>query len=311
MMSTRGNLRTMVIVNPSSAAGANGRLWESTARSLRHSLGQFQHTFTNGPLHATRLARQALLDGFEMVVAIGGDGTLNEVVCGFFDGDQPVAPRAMLGIVALGTGSDFARTLGALHLNASSAHLAGRDSRLVDVGHARFIDHDGNAAERIFLNVASFGCSGQVAYRISPWLKRLSGSLAYNIATARTLLSYHDQPVSISLDGGPAAPYPVTACAFCNGRYFGAGMQVAPHARIDDGKLDVTLWSGFGLLDFVRKRHSLYSGAHVHETGTRVFLARTAAATSTARVFFELDGEGVGRLPIQLKILPRALRLKI
>jgi YegS/Rv2252/BmrU family lipid kinase len=310
-MATRDNLRTMVIVNPSSAAGANGRLWDRTARSLRRSLGHFEHAFTNAPLHATRLARQALRDNFEMVVAIGGDGTLNEVVCGFFDGDQPVAPRAMLGIVALGTGSDFARTLGAVHLEASSAHLAGRDSRLIDVGHASFIDHSGTPTERVFLNVASFGCSGKVAHRMSPRLKRLSGSLAYNVATLRTLLSYQDQLVSISLDGGPAVPCPITACAFCNGRYFGAGMQVAPHALIDDGKLDVTMWSGFGLLDFVRKRHSLYSGAHVHETGTRVFLARHAAATSAAEVFFELDGESVGRLPIRLKILRCALRLKI
>jgi diacylglycerol kinase (ATP) len=310
-MSTDEKLRTMVIVNPSSAAGANGRRWGRTAQSLRRSLGQFQHVFTDGPMHATHLARQALSEGYEMVVAVGGDGTLNEVVCAFFDGDQPVAPQAVLGIVALGTGSDFARTLGGTDLEASCARLGGRGSKPIDVGHARFVDHHGASAERVFLNVASLGCSGQVAHLINPGLKRFSGSLAFSIATARALMSYRDQLVSISLDDGPARLYPTTACAFCNGRYFGAGMQVAPHAQIDDGKFNVTLWSGFRLLDFMRKRRALYSGAHVHEAGTRLFQASCATVTSPDEVLFELDGEGVGRLPVRLKILPHALRLKI
>jgi diacylglycerol kinase (ATP) len=117
--------------------------------------------------------------------------------------------------------------------------------------------------------------------------------------------------VSISLDGKPAALFPVTACAFCNGRYFGGGMQVAPQARLDDGQFDVTLWSGFGLADFVRKGRSLYNGAHVHDAGTRVFNAHQANAISSAEVEFELDGEGVGLLPAELTILRNALRLKI
>jgi len=146
---------------------------------------------------------------------------------------------------------------------------------------------------------------------VNPSLKRFSGSLAFSLATVRALLNYRDQPVSISMDGGLARQYPVTACAFCNGRYFGAGMQVAPLARIDDGQFDVTLWSGFGLLDFIRKRHALYSGAHVNEQGTRLFQASKASVTGPEAVLFELDGESVGHLPVQLKILPQALRLKI
>ncbi len=301
--------RITVIINPASAGGANGRRWAGTAHRLRRVLPSFAPVFTEGPGHATDLARRALQDGAEMVVAVGGDGTLNEVACGFFEGDRPVAPRAALGVVPAGTGSDFARTLGGGSIEAACARLGAGETCLIDVGQARFTDHDGHMRERIFLNVASFGCSGQIARGISPRLKRLSGTLAYAVATLRTLLSHRDQSVAISLDGAPAEPFPVTACAFCNGRFFGGGMQVAPGARLDDGLFDVTLWSGFGLADFVRKGRSLYTGAHVRETGTRVFRAREASASSTARVAFELDGEGVGQLPVQLKILPRALRL--
>jgi len=303
--------RVMVIVNPSSAGGANGRRWASTESCLRRVLATFEHAFTNGPGHATHLARQALLDGTELVVAVGGDGTLNEVASGFFEGERPLAPEAALAVVPIGTGSDFARTLGNDSIEAACARLGGRDSRLIDVGHARFMDRDGATRERVFLNVASFGCSGRIAREISPRIKRFSGPLAYGVATLRTLMSYRDQPVSISLDGRPAELFPVTACAFCNGRYFGGGMQVAPQARFDDGQFDVILWSGFGLADFVRKGRSLYNGTHVQEAGTRVFHARQATAMSTAEVEFELDGEGVGLLPVQLKILLNALRLKI
>jgi YegS/Rv2252/BmrU family lipid kinase len=301
--------QVMVIVNPSAAGGANGRLWAGTAECLRRVLPRFAHAFTEAPGHATRLARQALLGGADMVVAVGGDGTLNEVACGFFEGERSLMPKAALGVVPVGTGSDFARTLGGGSIDAACARLGGRKSRLVDVGQARFLDHEGVTRERLFLNVASFGCSGEIARGISPRIKRLSGPVAYAFATLRTLLTHRDHTVAISLDERPAELFPVTACAFCNGRYFGGGMQVAPQARLDDGLFDVTLWSGFGLIDFVRKGRSLYSGAHVLEAGTRVFHARQASASSTARVAFELDGEGVGQLPVQLKILPRALRL--
>jgi YegS/Rv2252/BmrU family lipid kinase len=304
-------LRTMVIVNPTSGAGASGRRWQRTARALNEALGAFEHDFTREPLHATRLARQALDGGCEMVVAVGGDGTLNEVVCGFFDAGRPVAPQALLGVVALGTGSDFARTLGQPGLEEACARLGGRDSRLIDVGHARFTSHAGAPTQRCFVNVASFGCSGRVTRLVSPRLKRVSGSLAFTLATVRALATFHDQRVSMSLDGGPALEYSITNCAFCNARFFGGGMQVGPQASIDDGRFDVTLWSGFGLLDFVRKRRSLYSGAHVDDPGTRLLHASHATAESAAEVLFELDGESVGRLPVELRILPRALRLKI
>ena len=304
-------LRTMVIVNPTSGAGANGRRWRRTARALRQALGSFEHAFTERPLHASELARRALHSGYEMIVAVGGDGTLNEVVGGFFEAGRPVAPQAVLGVVALGTGSDFARTLGRPGLDEACARLAGRDSRLVDVGHARFTGHDGALRERVFLNVASFGCSGLVARLVSPRLKRASGALAFTLATVRALATFRDQPVSISIDGGATLDYSITNCAFCNARFFGAGVQVAPAAQIDDGRFDVTLWSGFGLVDFIRKHRSLYNGTHVTEPGTRLLTACRARADSPVIVLFELDGESVGRLPVEIRILPHALRLKV
>ena len=234
-MTPRDTLRTMVVVNPASSAGATGRRWDRTARQLRTALGPFEHVFTQEPRHATSLTRRALRDGFEMIVAIGGDGTLNEVVGGFFETGVAVAPEALLGVVALGTGADFARTIGATSLEVACEQLRGRAGRRIDVGHARFTDHAGAPAERVFLNVASFGCSGQVARLVSPGLKRASGSLAFALATVRALLSYRDQVVDIQFDAEPSREYSITARplseALCSACFFRLALPCVEAAR--------------------------------------------------------------------------------
>src|SRR5579864_4932807 len=131
--------RSFVIVNPASAAGATGRRWDRIAKLLRTSLGDFEHAATQAPGEAGTLARTALREGFEMVVSVGGDGTLNEVVGGFFDGAVPLAPQAVLGVVALGTGCDFGRTIAQTDLESACARLAGRNTRTIDLGLAHFI----------------------------------------------------------------------------------------------------------------------------------------------------------------------------
>jgi YegS/Rv2252/BmrU family lipid kinase len=303
--------RSFVIVNPASAAGDTGRRWDRIAKLLRLSLGDFQHAITRKKGDATALARAALRDGFEMVVSVGGDGTLNEVADGFFDGAAAVAPSAVLGVLALGTGSDFGRTIGQTDLESACARLGGHATRVIDVGLARFTGHDGTAKERIFINVASFGCGGLVSHLVSSRLKALSGRLAFTLATLRALAVYQDQAVTLEFDDRPPRSLAITNCAFANGRYFGSGMQVAPAAQLDDGELDVTLWSGFRLIDFILKRHSLYDGNHVREPGTEVLRTRHAIATGAPTVLLEVDGESVGRLPAELCVLAGALRLKV
>jgi YegS/Rv2252/BmrU family lipid kinase len=246
-----------------------------------------------------------------MVVAVGGDGTLNEVVGGFFDGAAPVAPKAVLGVVALGTGCDFARSIDLANLESACARLGGRNTRTIDVGLAHFTAHDGAPTTRIFINVVSFGVGGLVARLVSPRLKAVSGPLAFTLATLRALAIYRDNAVTLEFDDTPPRSLAITNCAFGNGRFFGAGMQVAPAAELDDGVLDVTIWSGFGLLDFIRKRQALYDGSHVRLPGAQVLRTRRAKATSESTVLLELDGESAGRLPAQLQLLPEAIRLKV
>jgi YegS/Rv2252/BmrU family lipid kinase len=302
-------LKTFVVVNPASAAGATGRKWGGTAGALEQVLGSsFEYALTEGPGHATQLCRGALERGFEMVVAVGGDGTFNEVARGFFDGTRPVTPGAVLGLLPSGTGVDLPRTF---QLDAGGSWLAGQHSIPIDVGHVTFVGRSGQPAERVFLNTSSFGCSGLVVETVARSSKRISGKIPFMIASFRALLRYKDQPVEVSFDDGPAERLTITNLTVCNGRYTGGGMLVAPGASADDGWLDVTIWSGFRLWDFVLKQHTLYSGAHLQDPRTRAQRVRRLSASSSERVLLEIDGDLAGQLPATFQILPGALRLKI
>jgi YegS/Rv2252/BmrU family lipid kinase len=305
------SFRSFVILNPTSGAGAAGRRWNRIANLIRAALGDFGFAMTRAPNEAASLSRQAILGGYEMIVAVGGDGTLNEVTAGFFDGSTALSSKVVLGVVAAGTGSDFGRTLGQADLESACARLAGRDTRAIDLGFARFVRHDGTPAARIVVNVASFGVGGLVARLVNPRLKSLSGRVAFTLATLRALTLYRDQEVTLQFDGGLPQSLALTNCAFGNGRFFGAGMQVAPAARLDDGEFDVTTWSGFTLRDFIFRRRMLYDGRHVQLKGTQVRRAQRATAISDSVVLLEIDGESVGRLPVELEILPAAIRLKV
>jgi len=309
--SGRANLRTFVVVNPASAGGSTRRRWDRIARTLSRSIGSFESAFTEAPRHATSLTREGLKAGYELIVSVGGDGTANEVACGFFDGQRAIAPDAALGMIPLGTGCDLPRTMNTgKTLEEACARMAGRDARGIDVGHVGFVGQDGKPAQRVFLNVLSFGCGGAVVDRLRSGTKRVGGRLAFMLTTAKVLFAYRDQPVTVSIDGGPAQSLAITNFAICNARYFGAGMKVAPAAEVDDGLFDVTIWRGFGLKDFVLQRRSIYDGTHVDAPGTTVLRARRVDATSAERVLLDVDGEAAGCLPIRVEILPHALRFK-
>jgi YegS/Rv2252/BmrU family lipid kinase len=302
-------VRTAVIVNPRSAGGKTGRIWPRIAKMLMERLGPVDTRFTEGQGHATPLARELLGQGYERIIAAGGDGTISEAANGFLCDDAPVRRGACLGIIPLGTGGDFRRTLGiprdpakALDLLATAAPLP------IDVGKATFRGFDGALRTRYFINVLSFGMGGDVAGRARNLLSPLGGKAAFLYASACALLRYERKQVTLQLDGGnPPFSFSIYNVAVGNGRFHGGGMQACPAAVLNDGMFEVTVIEYMPALRVLLDFPALYSGNIYRHPKVRRLRGAAIDAESREPVRIEIDGEALGMLPLHISVLPQRL----
>jgi diacylglycerol kinase (ATP) len=305
-------VKTLLVVNPAAGGGQVGRRWQDYNARISRWLGPAEVCFTQHIGHATDLVRSSLRAGFERIVVVGGDGTLNECVNGLFaaDGSTLFGPEVSLVLYPAGLGGDFARCLGLRDADLADI-LHGATERAVDVGRAQFIDHAGRPSSRYFLNVASFGASGQIIDRVNRSHKRLGGRVQFWAASAQTLLTYRPQPVSLQLDGQPASTHLINSVAVANGCFFGGGMQIAPTAKLDDGLLDVVCIEDIGFWGFLRHSRAVYGGRILAVPGVSLRQGRrlTARPLCPEPVLLDLDGEQPGRLPATFELLPRKVRV--
>ena len=261
-------------------------------------------------MHATSLVRTALLKGYDLIVSVGGDGTHNEVINGFFTDGAIFNPRASLAVVPCGTGSDLCRSLGISSGIASTVEtiLSGWE-REVDAGRLIFSQASNSACERLFLNVASLGLSARVNNNLGSQPHFLGGSGRFLLATVRTLLEHRQDRVSLEIDGEVFPDQLTSMVAAANGKFFGGGMRIAPHSRFDDGLLDVVMIGAVSLLDFIRWGPRFYRGRYLSHPRIQYWKARTILAKSEVPVPVEVDGETVGTLPASFTVLPKAVRI--
>lgn len=305
---------TLVVVNPASAGGRTGRHWPTVRRALEEAGVDFDHRLTGEPGEATTLARTALRQGTRRVVAVGGDGTLNEVLNGFFDeaGEAPIAPGAVLGLVPSGTGGDFRRSVGIPHdIRAAAALLARGDRRFVDVGRIEYLDAAG-AATRVhhFLNIADCGVGGEVALRANRSRKLMGGRATFAWASVRALVAFGCRPARVDVDGTVLTGR-MQSIVVANGRYFGGGMLVAPEADVSDGLLDVVVLGDISRRQAIAGLRRIYRGEHIGQPGVSALRGHRVEITPVdgSRLLFDVEGEQVGAAPAVLTVLPGAVTL--
>jgi YegS/Rv2252/BmrU family lipid kinase len=303
----------VVILNPHAAGGRASKRWPRIATLLADKLGPVEPRFTAHPGHATQLVRRALMDGSELVIAVGGDGTINETMNGFLSGDEPINPDARLGIIPIGTGGDFQRTIGIpSDVEQAVDIIANGFARPIDVGVAHLAGDDGHPVERYFVNLTSFGMGGDVSVRAKNFLTPLGGKAAFMYATFAVFFTYRAKQVRLTLDGEPLPDeLRITNVAIGNGRYHGGGMHPCPRAVLDDGLLEVTTIDYLNMFELVRDLRVLYSDDIYEHPKVRHHRAKTVLAESDEPVRIELDGEAVGTLPLEVRILPRRLPLLV
>jgi YegS/Rv2252/BmrU family lipid kinase len=300
------------IVNPASGNGRTRREWPRLLELLQARLGPVSWEWTEGPGHATRLALQALLKGCDRIWSVGGDGTHHEVANAFVGPNGPLFPHAVLAPLSRGTGSDLAKSLCIpKEPEAALDALARGLVASLDVGWIRYQDPKGEEHGEAFLNITSMGIGGEVDIRVNRSSKVLGGFISFLWATLATLLTYQAKTVRFSVDGGAWREEKIMIVAVANGQYFGGGMWIAPPARPDDGAFEVVLVREMGRLALVGQLGRLYKGTHLSHPKVEAFQARGLMADSRDLVWLDVDGEPLGSLPVEFRILPGALRVVV
>jgi diacylglycerol kinase (ATP) len=270
---------------------------------------------TTAPKQAIQLAAAAQADGQSLVVAVGGDGTVHEVVNGLLArGAAELAAgqpgRAALGVLPSGTGCDFARGLGiGPSFDQALEQLRAGRRRDIDLGRV----HKPGQPERSewFNNVASFGVTGEIVERIQRSRKWLGTKPTYLWAAVCALLRYRNARVRLRMDEGEAIESRIKAVAIGNANYFGGGMCIAPDARVDSGQLQAAIFGDLGRIEAVRRLGETYAGKRIAHPLISYHDCRSLYAEpgGTRSIGVELDGEAWGHLPARFEVVPAALQV--
>jgi YegS/Rv2252/BmrU family lipid kinase len=309
----------LLVVNPKSGGGGTGRTFAAIRSTIERALGKVDVAMTERPGHGIELARQGAVAGHPLVIAVGGDGTIHEVVNGLLQarsGDYGTkAAGTQLGIIGQGTGGDFRKTLGIDHrLDRYIDAIASGKQRAVDVG--KFTG--GGKTGHYFINILSVGMGGLVDRYVAEAPRMFGGKAAYFGASLKALLNARLGNVRCTVtNDGKTEEHVIRSfmIAICNGKFFGGGMKVAPMAELDDGTFEVVALGATSKLGFALTSNSIYSGAHIGQAGTvhlrgqkvRLELENADAAS----VFLlDVDGEPMGSLPLEIEVVPKAIVLR-
>ncbi len=299
--------RLIVVANPRSAGGRTGADRDRVERAIFRAFEQAELWWTEGPGHATELARRAT-SAADIVAALGGDGTCHEVVNGLFSSGKPINSKVIFTVLPSGTGGDLKRSLHVPPRLEDSLWNAATGMTLpLDVGQVLWED----APEKVFINVAGFGANAEVCRRANQSSKRWGGQATFLGAIAETLRDYRPQRLRWSWESamGVEEREVETLAAFCgNGHYCGAGLWVGKEGSMADGRFDLTLLPPVSLFQLPRLLPRAYSGTLGRTDGA---LQRQVTRLRVhTPVFLELDGEPQHEAPVELRVLPRALQVR-
>jgi diacylglycerol kinase (ATP) len=292
----------VIIVNPTAGSGRAARLLPWIRERLAPRPDADLHV-TSRPGEAQDLAARAAADGCDRLVAVGGDGTIQEIVNGLLEGSA----RPAIGIVPVGSGNDLARSLG-LPTDAAEAWTIaiGRVTREIDIALAT----NGNGQRRWFASAGGIGFDAQVAAAMATRHGWQTGRAGYLLTTLAELRRFDNRHLRIVLDGEPLERR-VLFVAIANGAYYGGGMRIAPDALADDGWLDVCIVGDISRLTAVRELPNLYRGTHVRNPAVSVHRARQIEISGEGTTHAHLDGEPFGTLPLRVEIKPGSLEVAV
>ncbi|MFW6280623.1 MAG: diacylglycerol/lipid kinase family protein [Halanaerobium sp.] len=294
----------MAIINPASNGGKTAEKWPGFYNYFNNSNLEIEEVYTEYRGHAVELAKYALFNGYNYIMAVGGDGTLNEIINGLIEKDKLLNPDLKLIIFSQGTGSDLIRTL-----NISSQvkdifkNIKRGKIEKIDIIKAAYTNKENDRESRYFVNAADCGMGAEVAARVNKKNKTKTGSISYLSAVLLSLFKYRNKEVEIYADGLKIYNGRLNTVIAANGKYFGGGIKIAPDAELSSRQINVVLLKDFSRLGIILNLIKGYKGSHLKHPKVDSFKAKTLKIYSKPKMNLEVDGENIAETPVLFSVL--------
>lgn len=288
-------MKVKVILNPVAGRGKAGKVKELIKEVLTENRCNFQLEETKEHNQATEIARRAVKSGFDLVIAAGGDGTVNQVVNGM------VGSGISLGVIGCGTGNDFAEMVGMPKDTAANI-------RQILEGEVKWVDLC-RVNQRYFISSVGAGFDGEVAYKVNKGFRFVRGMPAYLLGVLKTLFSHKNRPVRLTVDGH-LFEFKSLLVAVNNSTTYGGGIKINPNARIDDGLFDICAAQDLNLLEILYCLPLAIKGAHQNLKKVLMIKGREVLLESETPLYYQLDGEVLQEKTLRFTIFPRSFPVK-
>lgn len=303
--------RWYAIINPQAGSGKGKTDWPQIESLMRANGLEFDFTFTTHKYHAVELAVNAINNGYKKIIAVGGDGTLNEIVNGVFIQQKYPSTEIVIGVIAVGTGNDWSRMYN-IHNTYEGRVNALKNGKLFlqDVGKVEY-EESMVKQSRFFANAAGVGFDAEVARRTNR-LKEHGhrGKILYMGSLLRALFDYKPSFINIIIDGEKVGGK-IFSLTIGIGRYNGSGMMQVPNAVTDDGLFDVTVIRQIRRFEVIRNIYRLYNGTILSHPKISGHIGKSVVISSDIPIGLEVDGESLGVSPFTFSVIPKSINVVV
>lgn len=306
----------LVIVNPQASIGKSGKDWPEIKQILLSKGIDFDSFLTEYPGHAIEIVKNLITEkGYKKVIAIGGDGTNNEVINGIFTQQRFPTKEMTMGVIPVGTGNDWRRTFDIpIDYQVNVDTIKRGFSFPHDIGKVTYYNN-GDPKERYFLNAAGTGLDEMVCGKTNLLKSQGKGGAArYMLSVVNCLIKYDGMHVKIEIDGNEVFDDEILSLSIGNCKYNGGGMMMMPYAVPNDGLLDMTVIKKVGMLKFAANVSNIYNGSFIHKLKeVNTFKGKKIRVTSIPphSLLLETEGENLNNSPFDFEIIPQAINMII
>ncbi|MFN8674193.1 MAG: diacylglycerol kinase family protein [Candidatus Sericytochromatia bacterium] len=297
--------KTIAIINPKSAGGKTSAKLDFLKKKLKQ-IPNLEIKLTEYSKHAKEITNKAIKDGFNHIIAIGGDGTFNEVLNGFFEKDTLINPDVVLSFVPSGTGSDFIKTLEVPNnIDLAIKKILEKNIQKIDIGKITF--DDGNI--EYFLNAAEVGMGAEIVDRVNKSSKKYGGTITFFYHTLLTALKYKNNDISIIFDNDSEQKININNLIIGNGKFIGGGMKVLPDANLFDNFFDIMIIKELNIVSFFKAFLKVYFTINLKNNKLEFRRAKKIIITSSKSLKVESDGELKGLTNVFFEVIPNQLSI--